>query len=141
MTQGNETQTEERESASVRLSRVDSVRAREMAVSLSAIGRASAEEITVHTGGIVAASGKIIEVTTGGVVLARAEELSVHRGRAVAVSAGKAQLQNARVGLLLAREVHGDVRVLLDRQSVAIWGLAAGLLLGLIHLLSGNRKR
>jgi hypothetical protein len=89
----------------------------------------------------VAATAGSIKITRGAVVLARAKEIGLNRGRVVAVSADQAQLQDATVGLLLARQVQGDVRVLLDRKAVAIFGLAAGLVLGLVHLLSGDRNQ
>jgi hypothetical protein len=141
MTQANEAQPKEREQASVRLTKVDTIRANKVSVTLGGVGQASADTITVDTGGIAAATAKSIEVTMGGVGLAQAEELDLNRGRVVAVSAGQATLQDTIVGLLLARETHGDVRVLLDRKSVALFGVAAGLVLGLIHLLSGNKSR
>ena len=141
MTQEDELQREQHEHASVRLSKVDMIRAKGISVTLGGVGQASAETITVNTGGIAAASAMSIDVAMGGVGLARAEQFRLDRGRAMAVSAGEAKLQDTMVGVLLAREVHGDVRVLLDRKSVAVFGLAAGLILGLLHLLSGNRNR
>jgi hypothetical protein len=139
MTQRNASQPEEHEHAAVHLGQADTVRAKKVSVTWGGIGEAHAEEIALNTGGIVAATAGSIEVTKGAVLLARADELGVNRGQIRYVHAGRAELQDSTVGLLLAREVHGDVQVLLDRKGAAIAGLAAGLALGLVHLLFGKK--
>jgi hypothetical protein len=141
MTQKDVTHPEEAEQASLHLEQAGTVRAKKVSVTWSGIVKAHAEEIAVNTGGIVAATAGSIEVTKGAVLMARADELGVNRGQIRYVHAGRAELQDTTVGLLLAREVHGNVRVLLDHQGAVIAGLAAGLVLGLVRLLSGDRNR
>jgi hypothetical protein len=141
MTQNDASPAQEAEQASLHLEQADTVRAKKVSVTWGGVGQAHAEEIVVNTGGIVAATAGSIEITKGAVLVARAEELGVNRGQIRYVQAGRAELQDTTVGLLLAREVHGDVRVLLDQKGALLAGLAAGLVLGLVHLLSGNRKR
>ncbi len=141
MTQKDASQAEQAEEASLHLEKADIVRAKKVSVSWGGIGQARAEEIALNTGGIVAATAGSIEITKGAVVWARADELGVNRCQIRYVRAGRAELQDTTVGLLLAREVRGDVRVLLDQKGALLAGLAAGLVLGLLRLLSGNRNR
>ena len=68
-------------------------------------------------------------------------ESKLTNGGAVWIAAQRADLKNTFVGILLARQVNGDVRVLLDRKAAAIFGLSAGLIIGLLGLLRWPKRR
>lgn len=113
-------------------------------LSRGAIGRLDAEQVSVTMGAIGAARADTLEVQRGAVGAAMSNELTVTQGAVGTVLAGNARLDQsiARVlvarhvvverpsivGVLVARRVSGDVRVLLDWRGALILGAVLGLI-------------
>ena len=103
-------------------------------------------------GGVRAGSATIAQGLAGGVV---AQTVSVRQGFVRSLLAQRVEvgqsfvrslvanevhlLPTANVGILLARRVEGDVKVLLDWRGAAILGAVAGLVGGLVR--GGRRGR
>jgi hypothetical protein len=109
-----------------------------------AIGRLDAQEVDVHFGAIGAARAEEIEIQLGSIGAAMANQLKVAQGSVGTVLASDARLEQAVVrtlvaqtvvverpsliGVLVARRVSGDVRVLLDWRGAIVLGVLAGLI-------------
>ena len=100
----------------------------------SAIGMVNATEVSVSGGavGFVQAE-KMSAGGYTGVVLAGSVE--VQYGLAVFVAGREVRVHESRTGILLARNVSGNVTTLLDTRSALIMGLVGGLFAGLMLLL------
>jgi hypothetical protein len=53
------------------------------------------------------------------------------------VATDQADLQDTYVGVLIADEVHGDVKALVDKEGAILIGVIAGAVFGLVSVL-GN---
>lgn len=116
-----------------------------------AIGRLDAQDVDIHFGAIGAARADDIQIQLGSVGAALANELKVTQGSVGTVLTSNAHLERAVVrtmvartvrverpsliGILVARRVSGDVRVLLDWRG----GLVFGVLFGLIARFGRRR--
>jgi hypothetical protein len=117
-------------------------------VRLGAVGRVDSTELSIHQGAVGAARAETISIEQGALGAALAADVSVRQGfarvivaRRVTVEqsfvrslmAGEVRLERASgVGILLARRVVGDVRVLVDWRGALAFGAAAGLVAGLV---------
>jgi hypothetical protein len=94
---------------------------------------------------VVLARATTVAVQQGGALVVAAENAPISEGGALVVAAQQADLNQARVGVLLAREVHGDVTTVLDTRQAAVFGLAAGAAIGVLlmlgQLLGGRRPK
>jgi hypothetical protein len=72
-------------------------------------------------------------------MLAR-EAIHVEQGGALVMAAPRIEVANGTAFLLLAREVNGSVRTLMDRKSALVFGVAAGLVVGLMQALRRARR-
>jgi hypothetical protein len=61
-------------------------------------------------------------------------------GRIGTALAEEAELQDTFVGLLAAKEVRGDTRILFDLRAAVVFGVVAGVVAGLRSLLLGRRR-
>lgn len=95
------------------------VDAGEVNASQSGLGFVSAGEMSVsgYTGAVLAGTAKI------------------HHGMAGFVAGREVDVKQSRIGILLARTVHGDVNTMLDTRGALIAGLTGGLFAGLMLLL------
>jgi len=100
----------------------------------SAIGMLNAKEVSVEGGavGFVQAE-KMSAGGYTGVVLAGSAE--VQHGMAVFVAGREVHVNEVRMGILLARNVQGNVTTLLDTRGALIVGLVSGLFAGLMLML------
>lgn len=123
---------------------------------LGALGRADADTVNVSLGaigGVRSGSVDARQSVIGGVladrvrvdqgvartVLARDVQLSQSFARAVV--AGTVRVERAAgIGLLVARRVEGNVRVLLDWRGAAAFGVAFGFVVGLLRAAAGGRR-
>jgi hypothetical protein len=128
---------------------VNNVNATNVDVVQGGIGRAQATDIAVSQGGIALAQGDKISLEMGGMALAIGREVRIVQGGAQNVFARDAHIEQAAVwsmaagsvtfqrggavGILLARRVDGDVRVLLDWRGALAAGAVIGLLLGILR--------
>jgi len=125
-----------------------------MTVTQGAVGRAEATTLDVHQGAVGAVRADTVTMEQGALGLGVAGEVTVRQGVARSILAGTAHVEQSfvrtliagevrvekatGVGILLARKVVGDVKVILDWRGALAFGAAAGLVAG---LLGRGRKR
>ncbi|HZQ05698.1 MAG TPA: hypothetical protein VFD70_03910 [Anaerolineae bacterium] len=103
------------------------------------IGLARGDQVKITAGGAFAILGSNVQVEAGGAqwMLAR-QSISVDQGGAAAMIAPKMDVNNSFVGLILAQQVTGSVRTLFDTRAALVFGIAAGVVGGLV--LSMRRR-
>jgi hypothetical protein len=118
------------------------------------VGRAEGSSIDVRQGAVGAARAGSVSVDQSAVGAALTGELEASQSAVRAVFARTAKIEQSfvrtlvanevrveratGVGILLARRVVGDVRVLLDWRGALAFGAAAGFVMGLVR--RGGRK-
>jgi hypothetical protein len=133
------------------------IEAQRVDVRMGAVGRVDSTEISVHQGAIGGARADRITVERGAIGGAVAREVQLSQGFARGVLARNVRIEQsiARsvvaadvttggptfIGILLARRVVGDVRVLLDWRGALAFGAAAGLMSGLIRRVARRSGR
>lgn len=105
-----------------------------------AIGGVRADTVTVRQGIVGGSMTSSLEVSQGIARTVFANRASLSQSYARTVIANEVQVTKATgIGLLIARRVEGDVRVLLDWRGAAILGLVAGLVAGLVRTARRGR--
>jgi hypothetical protein len=133
------------------------IEAERVDVRMGAVGRVDSTEIAVHQGALGGARADRITVERGAIGGAVAREVQVSQGFARGVLAQNVRIEQSVVrsvvaaevttggptfiGILLARRVVGDVRVLLDWRGALAFGAAAGLVGGLIRRIARRTGR
>ncbi len=118
------------------------VEAERVEVTQGAIALARAEEMHLAGAGAVAILGTNVQVDAGGAqYLVARNSIQVGQGGAAVMAAQKVEIQNGFVGIVLAREFNGNVRTLFDQRGAFVFGLAAGIVLGLLGLSQRKSKR
>jgi hypothetical protein len=129
---------------------IGSADARTIDVKQGGIGRASATDIAVSGGGIGFARGERVSVEMGAVGAAFGDEIRVTQSAAgYVVAQGEATVDQSLVStliadrvtirqpsavlVLIARQVDGTVRPLLDWRGAIAAGAVAGLVIGLLR--------
>lgn len=110
--------------------------ASDIAVSAGGIGVAQGERVSLEMGAVGAAIGGDVRVTQSmsGFVAARGDA-TVDQSLVSTVIADRVTMrQPSAVLLLIARQVDGSVRPLLDWRGAAVAGAVLGLVLGLVRL-------
>ena len=113
------------------------------------IAQAQATDIAVTQGGIALARGERVSVEMGGVALMIARDARLSQGGAQTVLARDVHVEQgivgtvvannvtvarpSLVGLVLARNVHGEVRAILDWRGALAFGAVAGVLMGILR--------
>jgi len=110
------------------------VKADHISARQSAIGMVNAAEVSVSGGavGFVQAEKMSAGGYTGVIVAGSAE---VQHGMAVFVAGRDVHVKDSRTGILLARNVSGNVTTVLDTRGALIAGLVGGLFAGLMLML------
>ena len=118
----------------LRQSAAGNVKADRFSAHQSAIGMLSAKEASVEESavGFVQAE-KMSAGGYTGVVLAGSADLQ--HGMAVFVAGREVHVNEARTGILLARNVQGNVTTVLDTRGALLAGLVGGLFAGLMLML------
>ena len=118
----------------LRQSAAGNVKADRFSAHQSAIGMLSATEASVEESavGFVQAE-KMSAGGYTGVVLAGSADLQ--HGMAVFVAGREVHVNEARTGILLARNVQGNVTTVLDTRGALLAGLVGGLFAGLMLML------
>jgi hypothetical protein len=124
-----------------------------------AVAQVYAHQLNLNEGAILLAQTGSIDLREGAIFAARAEQLSLNESAAMVIQANQASLEESTVNLLLARsvqantiktkvllcgQVNGDVETMLDVPRTLLGGLAAGVGVGAVLLLSKlffGRKR
>jgi hypothetical protein len=124
-------------------------------VRMGAVGRVESTELSVHQGAVGAARADRIVVERGAIGGAVAREVQLSQGVARGVLAQHVRIEQSFVrsvvaadvttggptgiGILIARRVVGDVKVLLDWRGALAFGAAAGLVAGLVRRIGRGR--
>jgi hypothetical protein len=118
----------------VRQGGIGRLEARDVAVSQGGIGFARAERVSVELGGIGAAFAGEASVTQGAVTTLVAREVRIGQSFVRSLVASDVRFDRpSGVGVLLARRVEGDVRVLIDWRGALVIGAIVGLLGALLR--------
>ena len=72
--------------------------------------------------------------------MAQGQSVTLNQGGIGAVIAERAQVQDAFVGLMAAREVKGEARILFDVRAAVVFGLVVGVVTGLLNVFLGRRR-
>jgi len=124
-------------------------------VQFGAVGRVQTNDLSVVNGAVGGVRAKQVSIERGALGGALAGEIHVKQGFVQSVVARAAHFEQAFVrnlvaadvrfersgfvGILLARRVSGDVRVLLDWRGGLAFGAAAGLVAGLMRRARDRR--
>jgi hypothetical protein len=111
------------------------VKAEHVEISQGGAGSIEADTVSLQQGGAGRVKARDMSVSMGGVGLASTDSLRLEAGAsALSVVAQQASVQEgASVFMLLARNVTGDVRPVLDWRAAAAFGVAAGATLSLLR--------
>ena len=136
-------------------SSVDVVNSTSATIRNSGVRLVNGQSITVSNSGVGIMHGTSVSVSDGGMVICSATDANVNGNVGVMIGQSVA-LNNHRTGLVVTREVHGGhiqsifflagrsdapVETILDQRSVAIFGLASGIAMGLVFSLFRLLKR
>jgi len=113
----------------------DHVKAERVEITQGGAGSIEATTVTLQQGGVGRVRAQEMSVSMGGVGLATAENLRMGSGSSGLALIGRQATveEGASVFMLLARNVSGDVRPVLDWRAAAAFGVAAGLVLRLLR--------
>jgi hypothetical protein len=132
-------------------STINHVKADEVDLQTSAAGSIQTGELHAQDsilGMISTSQAQVVDSITGVIrseslnfngvtALAVANDMLNEEVKAIAVIATKVKADNINTGILISREIYGNVTTTLDGQTALIAGLAGGAMLGLI-LLAGK---
>jgi hypothetical protein len=104
------------------------------------VGAVQADVVSLMQGGIVTAEASTIEVTQGGILVAQGQDVTVNQGGAAVVIADHAQFKDSFVGFVAAQEVSGEAKILFDVRAAVVFGVVAGLVVGLFNLFVGRKR-
>lgn len=147
ITQGG-AQNIDAQQVTIRQGGVQNVSAESVTVKQGGIFQAEGGSVSVVQGGVVLARGDQVNLTAGGALailgsnihveaggsqwmLAR-EKINVDQGGAGVMITRDAEVNNSFVGLILAQNVSGNVRALFDTRAALVFGIAAGVVGGMV---------
>ena len=127
----------------------DTIIAQEVDLQQSAVANIKADRFNAHQSGIGMVNAKDASIEGGVVGFVQAEKMSaggytgvvlagsadIQHGMAVFVAGREIHVNEARTGILLARNVNGNVTTLLDTRGALLVGLVSGLFAGLMLML------
>jgi hypothetical protein len=120
----------------LQMSAAGGVQARELHARDSALGGVMAEQANVQDS--IAGGIRSEDLSFNGVVgLAVANCIEAQEMHAIAVVGRELHADNIRTGILISREIHGNVTATIDGRTALLAGLAGGAVTGLI-LLAGK---
>jgi len=64
--------------------------------------------------------------------------MQVQQGGALVMAAPRIEIANGGAVFLIAREVHGSVRTMFDQRGALVFGIAAGIVMGLLARARGR---
>lgn len=131
------------EEVELQMSAAGSVQAGSFQASESAVGGISTEQATIQDSIIGGIRAETLNFN-GLAALTAATNMDAKEIHAFAVVSQEIHVDNVRTGILISREVHGNVTTTLDSRTALLFGLAAGAVSGLImltgRLLFGPKK-
>jgi len=108
--------------------------AHDIAVSQGGIGFARGDQVSVEFGGVGLALGGEVRVSQGFVQTSIARDVRIEQGGAQAVLANRVAFARSSGALIVvARNVEGEVRALLDWRGAIAFGAAFGAVVGLLR--------
>ena len=127
----------------------ENIIAQEVELRQSAAGNVKADRFSAHQSAIGMLSAKEASVEESAVGFVQAEKMSaggytgvvvagsadLQHGMAVFVAGREVHVNEARTGILLARNVQGNVTTVLDTRGALLAGLVGGLFAGLMLML------
>jgi hypothetical protein len=125
----------------VRLGAVGRVDATELSVHQGVVGGARADRVTVDQGALGGAIAREVTVSPGVARTLLAQEVHVEQSFVRTLVASEVRTEGPTgIGILIARRVVGDVKVLLDWRGALAFGAAAGVVAGLLGRLRRRGK-
>lgn len=137
---------------------IQQLNAEEVELHVSALGTATTNDLQVNdsiAGMVVSKQATVQDSIVGGVraeslslngvtALAVANSISIENVDAIAVAGTEISAENIRTGILISKQVNGNVTTMVDGRTVLLAGLAGGAISGLIllagKLLFGRKK-
>jgi hypothetical protein len=117
----------------VRLGAVVRVDATELSVHQGVVGGARADRVTVDQGALGGAIAREVTVSQGVARTLLAQDVHVEQSFVRTLVASEVRTEGPTgIGILIARRVVGDVKVLLDWRGALAFGAAAGVVAGLL---------
>jgi hypothetical protein len=127
----------------------ENIVAQEVELQQSAAANVKAEHFSAHQSAVAMLNAKDVSVEESAVGFVQAEKMSaggytgvivagsadVQHGMAVFVAGREVHVNEARTGILLARNVSGNVTTLLNTREALLVGLVGGLFAGLMLML------
>lgn len=127
----------------------ETIIAQEVELQQSAAANVKAEHFSAHQSAIGMLNAKDVSVEESAVGFVQAEKMSaggytgvivagsadIQHGMAVFVAGREVHVNEARTGILLARNVQGNVTTVLDTRGALLVGLVGGLFAGLMLML------
>lgn len=100
------------------------------------IGMLDADRADVNVGNIYAVLGHQVSLrSVGARMIVAQDRVEMERSGAALVAANEIEATEVRAGVVLAKEVRGNVRALLDTRAAAIFGAAFGAAFAAIWFL------
>ncbi|MGB9593668.1 MAG: hypothetical protein ACPL7R_05990 [Anaerolineae bacterium] len=100
------------------------------------IGMLDADKADVNIGNIYAVLGHQVSLRSCGArVIVAQDRIEMERSGAALMAANEIEATEVRAGVVLAREIRGNVQALLDTRAAAIFGAAFGAAFAAIWLL------
>jgi hypothetical protein len=94
--------------------------------------------VDIREGGAMMITGENIHIREGGAALVVGNTVSLQEGGGGILLAKRANFKEGTVILLGAREVSGDIKVLINLKAAVLLGIVFGLTVGLVRKLFGR---
>jgi hypothetical protein len=125
-------------------SAVGNIQTSELHVKESILGTAVTQQSSMQDSIVGGLRAETLSMSGSVVAVAVANTMANKEIQAIAVIGTNVQADSIRTGLLISREVHGNVTTTVDSRTALLAGLAGGALAGLImlsgKLLLGRKK-
>ena len=132
-------ETVEADRVEVRMAALGRAETTDLDVAMGAVGGVRADTVTVERGALGGAVAGTVSVTQGFARSLLAREATVQQSFVRTLVAANVRLERATgVGILIARNVVGDVKVLLDWRGAIAFGAAFGLVTRLLRRRRGK---
>ncbi|HYL40833.1 MAG TPA: hypothetical protein VET90_05955 [Candidatus Binatus sp.] len=128
-------------SARAGMAAIPSIEGHTVAIEKSAVGGVRADSVTVEQGVVGGALAGSVSVRQSFARTVLAQRVEIGQSLVRSLVANEVHVRpSTNVGLLIARRVDGDVKVLLDWRGAAILGAVAGLVGGLARAARSRRR-
>jgi hypothetical protein len=115
----------------------NAVRATQVDMHLSGAGTIDGGVVHLDQAAAIVVRGASVMLVESAAAIAIGDEVQLDSTRAALIAGGTVNARGASTGLLLAREVYGEVSTVLDTRGALMAGIGGGLAIGLVLLLGG----